>query len=166
MYKFDVHDLLSRGTFLDLWINEDTSDKAISKLGQYSHKTKFNKDFYTFYWDNIGITFNSDDDTIFYIEILLDEDGIEYSGYKINEHYGEILFDKQLELQKLFLYLNFQKIPYEIKTPLYDPEYLIFRINSTMDIEYYLPDKTLNRITLNDNPTPENRAKSKKILEG
>lgn len=35
-----------------------------------------------------------------------------------------------------------------------------------MDIEYYLPDKTLNRITLNDNPTPENRAKSKKILEG
>lgn len=166
MYKFDIYDLLSRGTFLDLWINEDTSDKAISKLGQYSHKTKFNKDFYTFYWENISITFYSDDHKIFYIEILFGEDEVQYRGYKIDEYYGEISFDKQLELQKLFLYLNFQKIPYEIKTSLYDPEYLIFRINSTMDIEYYLPDKTLNRITLNDNPTPENRAKSKKILEG
>lgn len=165
MYKFDVYDLISRGTFLDLWVNEDTSDKAISKLGQYSHKTKDSKDFYTLYWENIGITFYSDDNKIFYIEILFDEDDIQYSGYKIDEYYGEISFDKQLELQKLFLYLNFQKIPYEIKTSLYAPEYLIVRINSTMNLEYYLPDKTLNRITINDNPTPENRTKSKKILK-
>ena len=165
MYKFDIYDLLSRGAFLDLWVNEDTSDKAISKLGQYSQKTKDSKDFYTLYWENISITFYSDDHKIFYIEILFDEDDIQYSGYKIDEYYGEISFDKQLELQKLFLYLNFQKIPYEIKTSLYDPEYLIVRINSTMNLEYYLPDKTLNRITINDNPTPENRTKSKKILK-
>lgn len=146
MVDIDIEKLLSTFNFYNLEVSRSNLSDTIEVLGNDYEKTAYDY-VYDVYWQNVNITFDSEQHLIEKIEISFENDAIQYKNYKIN--FGsKISFSKKTSLDKIFLFLNNKRIPFVAENSEVDFDYLFIVINERIRLTYYLPWKNLIKLTI------------------